>query len=238
MLRVEELSLRVGNFRLHEISLRILPREYFVLMGPTGSGKSLLIRSICGIIRIRSGAVWIDGQNVTDLEPRFRRLGYVPQDYALFPHLNVERNLIFPLEAAGMRRREALGMIAPVVESLGVGPLLKRSTANLSGGEKQKVALARALARSPKLLLLDEPVSALDEPTRHEICPILRRTQREFDVAAIHVCHSIEEARLVADRVGVMSQGRLVQVGTLKELTENPADEVVERLLHTQLDRR
>ena len=231
MLQIEKLSLRVGEFRLREVSLRIEPLEYFVLMGANGSGKSLLAKSIAGLIRVGAGSVFVNGRDVTELEPRFRDVGYVPQEYALFPHLTVARNLTFGLEAAGVRRGAALTEIGPVVRGLGLDTLLDRSTIDLSGGEKQKVALARALVRRPKLLILDEPVSALDEPARREICPLLRRTQREFNVATLHICHSLDETRAVADRVGIMDGGHLVQTGSLDDLTRNPATEEVTRLL-------
>ena len=231
MLLVERLSLTVGDFALREVSLDVAPGEYFVLMGANGSGKSLLAKSVCGLVRVGSGRVLIDGRDVTDLAPRRRRVGYVPQEYALFPHLDVGRNLTFGLEAEGVGRRKALAEVAPLVETLGLGPLLQRATVHLSGGEKQKVALARALARRPKLLILDEPVSALDEPTRREICPVLRRTQRTYGVATLHICHSLDEARSVADRVGVMTDGRLVQTGSLDELSRSPVDDSVSRLM-------
>jgi len=173
----------------------------------------------------------IGGRDVTNLPPRLRGVGYVPQDSCLMPHLSVLRNVAFAMEVAGLSKNHAAEEIAPVVEFLGIGDLLNRSTVNLSGGERQKVALARALASKPKLLLLDEPVSALDEPTRREICVVLRRVQREFGVATIHVCHSRQEAAAVHDRVGVMSEGRLIQTGSLDELTDNPADAAVRRLL-------
>jgi ABC-type sugar transport system ATPase subunit len=231
MLNVHKLGFSVGGFELQDISLRVEPREYFVLMGATGSGKSLLIKSVCGLLRSKTGRIMIDGRDVTDLPPRLRSVGYVPQDSCLMPHLNVLRNVTFALEVAGKSKATAANEIKHVVDSLGIESLLDRSPVNLSGGERQKVALARALASKPKLLLLDEPVSALDEPTRREICAVLHRVQREFGVATIHVCHSRQEAAAVHDRLGVMSQGRLVQAGTLDELTENPADQAVRRLL-------
>ncbi|MDP6543099.1 MAG: ATP-binding cassette domain-containing protein [Phycisphaerae bacterium] len=231
MLEVQNLGFRVGSFALCNVCLHVKPREYFVLMGATGSGKSLLIKSICGLARAAAGRITIAGRDVTDLPPRLRGVGYVPQDSCLMPHLSVLRNVTFALEVAGQSKKNATGEIGSIVESLGIAGLLNRSTVNLSGGERQKVALARALASKPKLLLLDEPVSALDEPTRREICTVLRRVQREFGVATIHVCHSRTEAAAVHDRVGVMSQGRLVQSGTLDELTDDPADDAVRRLL-------
>jgi len=231
MLDVHKLNFRVGDFELRDVCLSVEPREYFVLMGATGSGKSLLIKSICGLLRARTGRITIDGRDVTNLPPRLRGVGYVPQDSCLMPHLNVLRNITFALEVGGASRSSARKQIGHIVGSLGIESLLDRSTMNLSGGERQKVALARALAHKPKLLLLDEPVSALDEPTRREICAVLRKVQRQFGVATIHVCHSRQEAAAVHDRVGVMSQGRLVQAGTLDELTDDPTDESVRRLL-------
>lgn len=231
MLRIEKLCLRAGEFRLRDVTLQVAPEEYFVLMGPTGSGKTLLLKAVCGLIRVGSGRIVIDEGDVTDLPPRSRRVGYVPQDSGLFPHLNVARNVTFGLEVGGMSRGEAVTRVLPLAETLGIADLLDRSTINLSGGERQKVALARALARGPKLLLLDEPVSALDEPTRREICQVLRRVQRQFGVATLHVCHNRREARDLADRAGVMSAGRLVQAGTLDDLAADPANPDVRRLL-------
>jgi len=231
VLKVRNLRFSVGSFELHDVCLHVRDWEYFVLMGATGSGKSLLIKSICGLTRATAGRIMIGWRDVTDLPPRLRGVGYVPQDSCLMPHLNVLRNVTFALEVAGLSKKHAAEEIAPIVESLGIGGLLNRSTVNLSGGERQKVALARALASKPQLLVLDEPVSALDEPTRREICAVLRRVQREFSVTTIHVCHSRQEAHAVHDRVGIMSEGRLVQTGTLDELADNPADAAVRRLL-------
>jgi len=231
MLRVRNLELRIGDFELRDVCLDVEPREYFVLMGATGSGKSLLVKSICGLIRAGGGRIAIDGRDVTGLAPRLRRVGYVPQDSCLMPHLSVRRNVAFALEVAGASKAHAARHIAPIVESLDIADLLDRSPVNLSGGEKQKVALARALASSPQLLLLDEPVSALDEPTRHEICGVLKRVQRQFEISTIHVCHSRQEAASLEDRVGVMADGALIQTGRLAELTDNPASGAVQRLL-------
>jgi len=232
MLRVENLCLRAGDFQLKEISLRMEPGEYFVLMGPTGSGKSLFIKCLCGLIRPTAGRIFIGREEMTARQPRFRRIGYVPQDCGLFPHMSVGGNITFSLRVRGMRRSKALKRIAPLVETLSLGPLLGRSPVNLSGGERQKVAVARALAGEPKLLILDEPVSALDEPTRREVCRELRRVQRQMGILTIHVCHSVVEARQVSDRAGVIVQGRLAGTGTLAELASHPADEAVKRLLN------
>jgi molybdate/tungstate transport system ATP-binding protein len=231
-LEVVDLTLRAGSFAVQEVSFTVGEGEYFVLMGMTGSGKSLLLKAVCGLARIARGRVTLHRRDVTALEARFRNIGYVPQDGGLFPHLNVLRNILFPLTVAGLKPAPARAAVEGIVACLGLERLLARSVAYLSGGERQKVALARALARQPELLVLDEPVCALDEPTRRDTCRELRRVQKEFGVATVHVCHSRDEAALVSDRVGVMCEGRLLETGTLEELTAHSDHGAVQRLLN------
>jgi len=235
MIRVRDLAFRAGDFTVRDVSLDVAGGEYFVLLGPNGSGKTLLVTCLCGLIRAERGSIAIGGRDVTCAEPRRRHIGYVPQDYGLFPHMNVARNVTFALRARGMSHRAALAQAGPVIETLRLGRLLGRDTPTLSGGERQKVALARALAGQPKLLLLDEPVSALDGPTRSEVIAQLRDVQRAFGVATIHVCHHMDEARALADRAAVMIEGRLVQSGDLEDLIARPEGEAVARLLHAQV---
>ena len=232
MIEASNLSFQAGTFRVQDVSLHVEDGEYFVLMGPTGSGKSLLVKCLCGLVRAETGRILIDGRDVTDLEPRARRVGYLPQEYVLFPHLSVARNITFARRARGDSHARALRDARPIVETLGLAALLDRRPETLSGGEQQRVALARALASRPRLLVLDEPVSALDEPTRREVCEELRRVEREFRLATIHICHNTEEARTLADRVGIMDAGRLVQSGPLEELRARPANRAVARLLN------
>ncbi len=189
---------------------------------------------LCGLRRLDAGRVYIAGQDVTCLEPGQRGIGYVPQDYALFPHLSVERNIDFGLRARGMQRREISRKTAEVAEILGIRHLLHRRIAGLSGGEQQRVALARALAISPKVLLLDEPVSALDESTRESVCMELRRVQTELGVTTVHVSHNVEEAFSVADRGGILVEGRFHQVGRLSELLRRPKTEFVARFMRCE----
>ena len=236
MIRISGLTFRAGDFSVRDVTLDVATGEYFVILGPNGSGKTLLIHCLCGLQRADSGRIVIGDRDVTDAEPRRRRVGYVPQDYGLFPHMNVARNLTFALRAAGRPHADALRELAPLIDMLHLAHLLDHSPQTLSGGERQKVALARAMALRPQLLLLDEPVSALDGPTRAEVLQQLRQVQRQFAVTTIHVCHSIDEAEAVADRAGVMIDGRLVQTGRLEELIENPAGPEVARLL--QVGRR
>ncbi|MBN1342276.1 MAG: ABC transporter ATP-binding protein [Phycisphaerae bacterium] len=227
MIRAEDISFRVGEFSLEAACLHAELGEYFVLLGPPGSGKTLFLEALCGLRRLASGRVFIDGQDVTRLEPRRRGIGYVPQDYALFVHRTVARNIGFGLEAQGLNRAEAGRRVDEAADQLGIRHLLGRRIEGLSGGERQRVALARALVIRPKVLLLDEPVSALDESTREAVCGELRRVQRELAVTTIHVSHHLEEAVSVADRAGILRDGRFQQVGTLPELLHRPVSTFV-----------
>jgi ABC-type sugar transport system ATPase subunit len=234
MIQVTGLCFQVGDFRVSDINLEVAAGEYFVLLGPTGSAKTLLLKCLCGLVRALRGTIRLCGQDVTSLEPRRRGIGYVPQDCGLFPHMDVARNIAFPLRVRGTSYRKALAHVRPLAEALGIEALLDRLPAGLSGGESQKVALARALASRPQLLLLDEPVSALDEPSRKEACSELRRVQRQFGIATIHVCHSTEEALTVGDRAGVLCSGRLIQTDKMDQLVRRPRNEVVAALLHAE----
>ncbi len=231
MIRTDRLSLRVGDFQLRRLSLEVARGEYFVLLGPTGSGKTVFLECLCGLNKIDSGKIYIDGCEVTDLEPRARGVGYVPQDYALFPHLSVGQNIGFGLRVRGHRGRGVAAKVTETADLLGIRDLLPRRTEGLSGGEKQRVALARALLVQPKVLLLDEPVCALDEFTRQDVCTQLSRIQRGLNLTTIHVSHNLEEAFSVADRAGVLCAGVLQQVGSMGELLRKPNSEFVARFM-------
>lgn len=233
MIRAEFVRYNVGEFSL-DLSLDVADREYFVLLGATGSGKTLFLECLCGLHRIRSGRVVIGGRDVTDAAPAARHVGYVPQDGVLFHHLDVRGNIVFSLKVHGAPRRSRDEVIWQLAAMLGIERLLSRRIPGLSGGERQRVALARALACRPSVLLLDEPVSALDEFTRDAICGELAKLKLGAAVSVIHVCHSVEEARLVADRVGVIEDGRIVQTGTLDELMSRPANRYVANILRLE----
>ncbi len=234
MIRCESLNFSIGEFRLENVSLDVADGEYFVLLGPPGAGKSVLFECLCGLNRVGSGRLFVDGREVTDLEPRQRAIGYVPQDYALFPHLSVEQNIQSGLRARRESRDQIRKRTMAVADLLDIGHLLKRRIVGLSGGEKQRTALARALAIEPRVLLLDEPVSALDESTRERICSELRQLQSELGITTIHISHNLEEAFSVADRGGILYQGRFQQIGLLQDLLRRPANEFVARFMRCQ----
>ena len=210
MIEIRGLHARAGGFQLKNINLNIGQGEYFVLLGPTGTGKTCLIECICGLRNIERGEIFIDGQNVTLMEPAARNVGYVPQDYALFPTMTVYKNITFGLKVR--RIPDIREKVLRMAEMLKITNLLERNTHNLSGGEKQRVAVARALVINPDVLLMDEPLSALDPSTAELLCRELKRIQRETKTTTVHVCHNFEEMLMVADRAGVLNDGKLVQV--------------------------
>lgn len=211
-LELQGVTLRAGAFTVSEVSFVVRAGAYFMLMGHTGAGKTLLLKAICGLHPLIAGRVCIGGTDVTACEPRARRIGYVPQESALFPHLDVRANIAFALDQCGIGGREAGACVEAMAGELGIAPLLARRIRGLSGGERQKVALARALVRRPRLLLLDEPVSALDEQTRREICALLKRVHVAHGLTTVHICHNRSELEQLGDAVAVVNAGRLVSV--------------------------
>lgn len=234
MIRTQELTFRVGTFQLDRLTIDIAAGKYFVLLGPPGAGKSIFLECLCGLRRVNSGRVFIDGQDVTHTEPRLRGIGYVPQDYALFPHLSVTQNITFGLRFQGCKHQELMSRIEDITQLLGIQHLLSRRIAGLSGGEQQRVALARALVLQPKILLLDEPVCALDEAMRQEVCHQLLRVQRQLQLTVVHVSHNLEEAFSVADHAAILHDGRFQQIGPIDELFRRPNSEFVARFVRTE----
>ncbi len=229
MISLKALNLAFRNFTLKDINLEVPSADYFFLVGPTGAGKTLLLETIAGLHKVKNGEIWIDGRNITQLEPENRNIGMGYQDSALFPHLSVADNIIFGLKVRRLPSSDIKKELNEIAALVGVNHLLDRKTGKLSGGEKQKVALARALAVRPQLLLLDEPLSALDPETREGLQRELKRIQNELNITVVHVTHDFDEAMLLGTHIAVISEGSIRQVGTTEEVFSKPNSEFVAR---------
>ncbi|TWT37856.1 Sulfate/thiosulfate import ATP-binding protein CysA [Posidoniimonas corsicana] len=212
MLRLENVCLEAGGFALREVSFEAPRGVYAVLMGPTGSGKTTLLEVICGLRRPDAGTVWNNGRDLTNEPVEHRRIGYVPQDAALFSTMTVRQNLAFPLLVRGRPSSEIDDRVAELARRLGIGPMLSRRAGSLSGGERQRTAIGRALASEPEVLLLDEPLSALDEATRGGVADLLAAVHAELGVTTLHVTHNSREAERLAGVRLQMKRGRLTTV--------------------------
>lgn len=233
MLKVEKLTVKCGAFTLKDISFEVARGEFFVLLGPTGAGKTVLLETIAGLHSPTRGRVFLGGQDVTLLPPERRGIAIVYQDYALFPHLKVKENITYALRFRRHSERKIKGW-REVVDLLGIGHLLARYPGSLSGGEKQRVALARALAAQPQMLLLDEPLSALDPATREEIERELKKLHVALGLTTVMVTHNFSEVFALADQVAVIFDGALAQVGTPQEVFRNPKSREVARFVGTE----
>ncbi len=214
-----------------DVNLESREGEFLVLLGPSGSGKTTLLRMIAGLEEPTSGEILIGGTVVNDLTPRERRIAMVFQSYALYPHLTVLGNITFPLKARGMPKPEREKKAEWAAGLLGIGQLLGRKPRELSGGERQRVALARAIVREPSLFLLDEPLSNLDAKLRASARTELEQFQRRVGTTTIYVTHDQVEAMAMGDRIVVMNQGAVRQIGTPAEVYDEPADTFVATFL-------
>jgi ABC-type sugar transport system ATPase subunit len=233
LIEVKNLSINLGKFSLKDINITVNNREYLVILGPTGAGKTVLIECLAGLHHFKEGEIWIDGNNITPLPPEERNIGYVPQDYALFPFLNVVDNITFGLRRRKILKSEIKKKVKILSDLLGIAHLLNRDISNLSGGEKQRVTLARALATSVKILLLDEPLSSLDIKTSKYLRLELRRFHEELGITTIHVTHNVLEAEEMADRIAIINIGKIEQVGKPEEIFFYPQNEIVSDFIGT-----
>lgn len=224
MIELENVTVRSGTFVLTNLSAVIPEGEYAVLMGGTGQGKTTILEAICGLRPIVSGRIRLEGADVTRWKPADRSIGYVPQDLALFPTMTVREHLEFALRLRRASRALLAERVAELADVLGIGPLLDRRMRGLSGGEAQRVALGRALSFRPRVLLLDEPLNALDEATRDRLCELLRTIQKREGLTTLHITHSRTEAKLLADRLLVLAGGRVQERPTddLSTLSDTP----------------
>lgn len=230
-LKIEHVSKTLGTFSLRDISLEVGKGEYFVLLGSTGAGKTVFLDLVMGFHSPDKGKIILDGRDITNMPTYKREIAYVPQNCHLFPHMSVFENVEFGLKMRRMASAERKKAVEGMVEILGLGNIAERMPSTLSGGETQKIVLARVLVTEPKVVLLDEPLTAIDAETSRSFLDELKRINHEFGVGFLHVTHDQMEAFRLADKIAIMREGRIVQIGNPSEILSSPADEFVARFL-------
>ncbi|MCK4896508.1 MAG: ABC transporter ATP-binding protein [Candidatus Heimdallarchaeota archaeon] len=216
---------------LENLELEVKHGELLVLLGESGCGKTTLLKIVAGIIQPEQGKIFVDNTEISNLSPQVRQIGYVPQAQVLFPHMKVKQNIAFGLEARKLTKEtieEKINWIADLVE---ISDLLDRYPRELSGGQKQRVALARAMAIEPHLLLLDEPLSSIDATGREALALTIRRIQKETSTTTLYVTHNGDEARLISDRVAVIYDGKIQQVGKVLDVEQQPRNYLISKIL-------
>ena len=223
MINIESLRIELPGFTLQDIDLSIQDGEFFTLLGPTGAGKTLVLEAIAGIVPISGGRIFIKGRDITHLPPDQRGIGIVYQDYALFPHLSVLENITFGLRYHKADPQTSGKRVKKLMAQLGLRALAQRSIQHLSGGEKQRVSLARALAVNPSVLLLDEPLSALDPNFREEIREVLKKLHERLETTFLMVTHDFAEAMFLGQRTAIINRGKIEQIGSVSEVFKKPS---------------
>lgn len=219
-LSLKSLSFTLGDFILKNITFDVNEGEYFVILGHSGAGKTVILESVAGLHKIK-GEVFFNGKDITGLPPEKRDIGFVYQDFALFPNMNVKDNILFAAKYKEIENQKEL--LDDLIEFLGLQKLLNRRIDNLSGGEKQRVAIARAIFAQPKLLLLDEPLSAIDPTFRNQIMKFLKEIHKKYKLTTLHVTHNFREASYLADKIAIVINGKVVQIGDANGVLSAPA---------------
>ena len=221
-----------GDFvAVDNLNLEIRAGEFFSMLGPSGSGKTTVLRMISGFERVTSGSISLLGEEVSELAPFDREVNTVFQDYALFPHMTIAENVAYGLKVRGVPKGERAKLVQSALDQVRLGHLAERRPSQLSGGQRQRIALARALILKPKVLLLDEPLGALDKQLREQMQVELKQIQREVGITFIFVTHDQEEALTLSDRIAVFNEGKIEQIGTPREVYESPQTDFVARFL-------
>jgi len=228
MLILKNISKRLDGFSLTDININIPEGTYYILLGRSGSGKTQLLELIAGLNRPDSGELWLNGENITGKKIQDRNIGLVFQDFAIFPNMTVSGNIAYSINSGKVNREQVNERVRNVASELNITHLLGRSTHHLSAGELQRVALARTLIRSPRLLLLDEPMASIDASLKDDVKRLLRRLKSR-GLTIIHVTHDYREAMSLASRVGVIHNGRIIQEGEPGEVFRNPVNKFVAR---------
>ena len=223
LLRLEDLCKDYGQgMILHHLNLDIYPGEFLTLLGPSGCGKTTTLRMIAGLESVTEGRVWLEGRDITGLPPEKRPLNTVFQSYALFPHMNVFQNIAYGLKVRGIKKPEQKQRVEEALRLVRLSGYEKRMPAQLSGGQRQRVAIARAAVLRPKVLLLDEPLGALDLKLRQQMQTELKRMQQEMGITFLYITHDQEEALNMSTRIVILREGRVEQIGTPEEVYEHP----------------
>jgi len=221
MLRLENISKNFGGFSISNINLEVAKGEYFVLLGASGAGKSVVLEVIAGLMKANSGKVFLNEKDITHESIQSRKVGLVFQDYAVFPHLTVFQNIAYSFSQKRKNRTQITETVEKLADEMSIKHLLSRKAETLSGGEKQRVAIARTLARKPDILLLDEPLSALDAQLKAELRKLLRKINKQGQTI-LHVTHDYDEAIALADKIAIVQNGTIVQDGDIREVFQNP----------------
>lgn len=231
MVKIENLCLDMGCFKLKDVNIEIARGACHAIVGPTGSGKTLLLETIIGIQKIKSGRVVIDGKDVTGLSPSLRNISYVPQDICLFPHMKVIDNIMYGVKVRKIDPVPLKPFIDELIEFLNISAILERYPAGLSGGEKQRVAIVRALAARPDLMILDEPFSAIDNALREDARRLLKELSASHSITSLIVTHDIDEAYFLADEISVLIAGSIVQSGERDDIYNYPKNNAAAEFL-------
>lgn len=231
MIKIEGLTIKFKSFEIINLDIEIEEGSFHFLLGPSGSGKTLILESIIGLNKPKSGKIWINGREVQDERPERREISYVPQDLALFPHLNVMENILYGIKAQKLNLKDYEDYIHALISVTKIEHLLTRYPSNLSGGEKKRVALLRALAPRPKLLLLDEPLSGLDPSIKSEILQLLKTIHQSFRPTVLFVTHDFEDAYILGDKITIFIDGKVEQVGNRNDVFLRPKSEKVANFL-------
>jgi len=234
MLKIDRITKRFKKFELNIENLEIEKSSYYVLLGPTGSGKTLLMNIITGLVRPSTGSIFNNDMDITDIGPNKRGFGIVYQDSALFPHYNVNENIGFGLKIRGIKKSVIEEKVSSIMKSLGIGYLYGRTVYGLSGGEKQRIAIARALIMKPGVLFFDEPFSSLDYMTREDMIAFIKKIRKEYNPTIFHITHNFEDAMSLADKVSVIKNGSLIQTGSVVEVFKYPEDIFIANFVGTK----
>ena len=229
---IENVCKKYGQFQvLDHINLTVDPGEFMVIMGPSGCGKTTLLLAILGILKIDEGRIYLGEKQIDLLSVEDRNIGYVPQDFGLFPHMTVYDNIAFGLKVMKQSKSEIDPKVNKLIELVKLEKLEKRKPIELSGGQKQRVALARALAIDPSLLLLDEPLSSIDEVTKADVKKNMKEIIKKMSVTTLCVVHDPEDSFDLGDRIAVTCSGKIIQCGTTRDLLSAPENELVRKLI-------